>query len=140
MANTPAELVESFYADVWNRRDADRARQIIMPDFCFRGSLGTEKRGLEGFLTYVDAVHAALGEYTCVIEELIETPRRVAARMTFRGVHQADFLGAAPTHKIIEWSGAAFFTIKDGKLAELWVLGDIDAAKEQLGLATTLNF
>lgn len=140
MVEGPKALVESFYADVWNRRDTARAHEIIASDFRFRGSLGPEKRGVEGFLSYVDAVHAALGDYTCIIKELIETPQRVGARMIFRGIHQADFFGVPATHKTIEWSGAAFFTIRDGQLAELWVLGDIDAVKTQLGSASRSDF
>lgn len=140
MVESPKALVESFYTDVWNRRDTARAQQIIATDFRFRGSLGPEKRGIEGFLAYVEAVHAALGGYTCEIQDLIETPQRVAARMVFRGMHQAEFFGVPATRKTIEWSGAAFFTIRDGQLAELWVLGDIDAIKAQLGSDTLPDF
>lgn len=140
MTADPKALVESFYADVWNRRDRARAHEIIASDFRFRGSLGPERRGLDGFLAYVDAVHAALGDYTCIIKDLIETPQRVAARMIFRGVHQAEFFGVPATHQALEWSGAAFFTIRNGQLAELWVLGDIDALKAQLGLTSRPDF
>jgi len=140
MVEGPRALVESFYADVWNRRDTACAKKIIASDFRFRGSLGPEMRGVEGFLAYVDAVHAALGDYTCVIKDLIETPHRVAARMIFRGIHQAEFFGVPATHQTIEWSGAAFFTVRDGQLAELWVLGDIDAVKTQLGSASRQDF
>jgi len=140
MGDSPKALVESFYADVWTRRDRARAYEIIAPDFRFRGSLGPEKRGVEGFLTYVDAVHAALGDYTCLIKDLIETPERVAARMVFRGIHQAEFFGVPATRQTIEWSGAAFFTIRDGQIAELWVLGDIDAVKTQLGSPSRPDF
>jgi steroid delta-isomerase-like uncharacterized protein len=135
MVEGPKALVESFYADVWNRRDTARAHKIIAPDFRFRGSLGQEKQGVDGFLAYVDAVHAALGSYTCIIKDLIEASQRVAARMTFRGIHQGELFGVPATHRMIEWSGAAFFTIRDGQLSELWVLGDIDAVKAQLGSA-----
>lgn len=137
---TPRELVESFYDDVWNRRDIDAARRIIAPDFRFRGSLGPEKRGLDGFLDYLDAVHAALDGFTCIVEDLVETPERAAARMRFRGVHQAELFGVPATGKTIEWSGAAFFTVRQEQLAELWVLGDVDAVKRQLGPAAAPDF
>ncbi|MEO4042465.1 ester cyclase [Hoeflea sp. CAU 1731] len=137
---TPRDLVESFYADVWNRRDVDAARRILATDFRFRGSLGPEKRGVDGFVTYLDAVHTALGGFTCIIEDLVETPDRAAARMLFRGVHQAELFGVPATGKKIEWSGAAFFTVRQEQLAELWVLGDVDPVKRQLGPAATSDF
>ncbi|WP_217352051.1 ester cyclase, partial [Ruegeria sp. HKCCA6837] len=140
MKPIPKTLVESFYADVWNRRDFDVAHDIIAADFGFRGSLGSEKKGIDGFLEYVDAVHAALGNYTCIINDLVLTDDRVAARMTFRGTHQAEFFGVAATKREIEWAGAAFFTLSGNKLSQLWVLGDVDAVKQQLGASSVGQF
>ena len=54
-AATSRALVESFYGDVWNRRDRVRAAEILAPDLRFRGSLDQEKAGVAGFLDYADA-------------------------------------------------------------------------------------
>jgi predicted ester cyclase len=35
------------------------------------------------------------------------------------------------------WSGAAFFHIIRSQIVSLWVLGDVDAVKRQLGAAST---
>ena len=125
-------LVESFYFEVWNKRNHREAHAILADNFTFRGSLGDEKTGVDGFLDYVEAVHTALGEYQCVIDDLVISAQKVAARMTFKGMHQNTFFGVEPTHKNIEWSGAAFFEIKRSKIQTLWVLGDIDSIKSQL--------
>ncbi|MBK5923726.1 hypothetical protein CCR90_07985 [Rhodovulum sulfidophilum] len=140
MTATSTKLVESFYNDVWNKRDFRVAHEIISTDFRFRGSLGPEKRGIDGFLEYVEAVHKALENYTCVIEDLVCSEDRAAARMIFRGTHQSEFFGVSCTGKDIEWAGAAFFGVSDGKLSKLWVLGDLDAVKQQLGAPTVGRF
>lgn len=132
MSIAPEKLVRQFYHDVWNRADEALARTILTPDFRFRGSLGLEKSGPDGFIDYMRAIHAALGGYNCTIEDLISTEMRVAARMTFSGRHQGELFGVAPTDRHITWSGAAFFSVSAGKISELWVLGDIDAIKSQL--------
>lgn len=137
---TPRELVERFYHEVWNRADEAVAREILHPDFAFRGSLDMEKSGPEGFIEYMRAVHAALGDYRCVIVDLLENERRAAARMRFVGVHRGPFFGAAPTGREIEWTGAAFFTTDGAQITELWVLGDIDAVKMQLDIGTETRF
>ena len=134
---TPTEIVESFYADVWNRRDYDQARRIIAKDFRFRGSLDDERQGVEGFIDYNKGVHKALGGYTCTIRDMIVADGRVAAQMYFEGVHQDDFFGVPATGKTLHWMGAAFFEISAGQLQSLWVLGDIDGLKRQLGLTET---
>lgn len=132
MTTAPRSLVERFYHDLWNRADEQVAAEILAEDFRFRGSLGQEKRGREGFLEYMRSVHAALGDYRCIIEDLIVTNSRVAARMTFTGIHRAPFFGIEATEREITWAGAAFFTMTDELITELWVLGDIDAIKSQL--------
>jgi steroid delta-isomerase-like uncharacterized protein len=134
---TPAEIVESFYADVWNRKDYDQARRIIAPDFSFRGSLDDERKGVEGFIDYNKGVHAALGGYTCTIRDMVVSGGRVAAQMYFEGVHQGEFFGVPATGKTLHWMGAAFFDIADEQIQSLWVLGDIEGLKRQLGLTET---
>ena len=49
VASTAAELVERFYHRVWNKADETEARSILANDFRFRGSLGPERRGPDGF-------------------------------------------------------------------------------------------
>lgn len=133
MTKTPKELVERFYHDLWNRADEAVAGEILDADFRFRGSLGPERRGPDGFIDYMRAVHKALGDYTCIIDDLVCTGDRAAARMTFKGKHRAEFFGVSATGKEISWAGAAFFHISESRIAALWVLGDIDSVKQQLG-------
>ena len=78
-------------------------------------------------------IHAALAGYTCTIEDIIEQGERAAARMRFAGLHQGVLFGVAPTGRHIAWSGAAFFTTDRRQITRLWVLGDVDAVKHQLG-------
>lgn len=132
MALTAAELVERFYHRVWNEADETEARTILARDFRFRGSLGPELRGQDGFIAYMRAVRDALGGFTCRIEEMIAAADHAAARMTFHGRHRGPFFGIGPSGQEIRWSGAAFFKIRDDKIVELWVLGDIEGIRRQL--------
>jgi predicted ester cyclase len=130
---SPAEdLVRRFYDQVWNKADEGAARDILSANFRFHASLGPELRGPGGFIAYLRAVHAALGNFICTIDELIATQDRAAARMSFHGTHRGTLFGLASTGRDIRWSGAAFFKIDRGMIAELWVLGDVDAVKRQL--------
>ena len=114
MESSPRELVERFYHEVWNRADEVAAREILHPDFHFRGSLGPEHRGPDGFIAYMRSIHAALANFTCTIDDLIATHDRAAARMTFSGVHRGRLFSVDPTGREIRWPGAAFFTT-DGR-------------------------
>ncbi len=140
MKTDPKHLVERFYNEVWNNADEVVAREILDKEFRFRGSLGPEKRGPGGFIEYMRSIHAALADYVCIIEDLVTTEDRAAARMTFKGKHQAEFFGVPATGREIKWSGAAFFRTDGSRIVELWVLGDIDGVKSQLNAAASSQF
>jgi steroid delta-isomerase-like uncharacterized protein len=132
---TNRDLVQRFYAELWDQWDKAVAGEILTEDFLFRGSLGADRNGVDGFLDYVDRVRTALGDYRSDIGEMVEGPDKIAVRMTFSGDHQAEFFGVPATGQRISWHGAAFFTFRDGRISALWVLGDIDGIKAQLGIA-----
>ncbi|MDV7341053.1 hypothetical protein RYZ26_15710 [Terasakiella sp. A23] len=56
MHPSPKELVQRFYHEVWNKADETVAREILHEDFRFRGSLGPEKRGQDGFIVYMRSI------------------------------------------------------------------------------------
>ena len=140
MTTSPKALVERFYFEVWNRADEQVAREILHPDFRFRASLGPERRGPDGFIGYMRSIHAALADYTCIIEDLIVTESRAAAGMTFKGLHSGRFFEVQPTGREIRWAGAAFFTTDGKQIVELWVLGDVDSVKQQLNARSGADF
>lgn len=140
MPNTSAVLVRRFYDEVWNNADESVAREILHPDFRFRASLGPELRGPEDFIGYMRSIHKALAGFTCVIDELVAEEDRVAARMTFRGVHRDRFFNVDATDREIRWAGGAFFKTDGRQIVALWVLGDIDSVKQQLGAEAETRF
>jgi len=118
-------IIKGFYGKVWNDHDVAFAQDICDNDIVFRGSLGNECRGIESFLAYVDSIHASLSAYHCDIEELVTDCNRGSAKMRFSGRHTGDFLGFAPTNKMVSWSGAALFYLANEKIQRVWVLGDL---------------
>lgn len=125
-------LVGRFYAVLWNEGDLSAAPDILTEDLYFRGSLGAEKHGVEGFCDYMRAVTAALAEFHCEIDALVVEGAAAFAKMRFRGNHIGDFQGFSPTGKLIEYAGAAHFEARGGKLCSIWVLGDLDDLRAQL--------
>jgi steroid delta-isomerase-like uncharacterized protein len=124
--------VRRFYDEIWNRADLTAIPDLLAADVTFRGSLGPVLTGPAEFADYVREVTAALGDYHCEIESLVADGDRVAARMTFSGVHRGPLLGISATGRQVSWAGAAFFTFADGQIADLWVLGDLDSLRRQL--------
>ena len=126
------QTVRRFYDEVWNRHDLTRLDDILHGEFKFRGSLGTEVSGHAGFAAYVDGVHASLADYRCDILDMVEEGPKLVARMRFHGVHRGPLLGHPATGRRVEWAGSAHFTFADGRIAELWVLGDLYGLVRQI--------
>lgn len=124
--------VRRFYDEIWNRADLGVIPELLAVDVTFRGSLGRALTGHAEFADYVRGVTTVLGDYRCEIVTLVADGDRVAARMTFSGIHRGPLLGVPATGRRVSWTGAAFFTFSDGRIADLWVLGDIDGLRRQL--------
>ena len=126
-------LIRAFYADLWGAGDVATGADVLHPDLRFRGSIGQEHHGINGFWSYADYVRGALGGYHCEILSLVCQDTRAAAKMRFSGRHRDDFMGVAPTGREIAWHGAAFFEMHEAKLRDIWVLGDTDGLRRALG-------
>ncbi len=134
-----SQLVRRFYYDMWNHFDKGLFPELLTEDLRFRGSLGQHKIGHREFGEYVDFVQAAFPDFTNHIEDLISEGDQAAARLTYRGTHQGELFGINPTGCKIEYAGAAFFRFHEGRIREVWVLGDLHGLLLQLGLQRPLT-
>jgi predicted ester cyclase len=129
---TAHPLVEHFYDRIWNQGDLTAAHELLTANVTFRGSLGMVTQGVAGFLQYVEDVRGALDDYRCVILSAVTEGDACFARVLCSGRHVREFRGVAPTGRSVAWEVAALFTITDGRLANIWVLGDITSLDSQL--------
>lgn len=125
-------LVRRFYQELWGQQNYSEIGTILHPDVTFRGSLGQQKKGHQGFIEYADAVHKALADYRCIIEDLIAEENKLFAKMVFTGIHQDDFLGFKATQQTVSWMGSALFTFEEQRIVDVWVLGDLKGLESQL--------
>jgi steroid delta-isomerase-like uncharacterized protein len=125
-------LIERFYYQMWNRFDKSLIPDLLTEDIRFRGSLGQCKVGHHQFGEYVDFIRAAFPDFTNRIDEIVSEGDRSFARLTYRGTHQGELFGIAPTGRSIEYAGAALFRFRDARIAEVWVLGDLYGLLQQL--------
>jgi predicted ester cyclase len=125
-------LVRRFYDEAWNAWDDGAVEDLLAPDVRFRGSLGDEVVGHEGFRAYRDRVRRAVPDFANEIVELVAATDRAAARLRYSGHQEGPLLGRMGYGQPIAYEGAAFFTIVGGCIATVWVLGDLDGLRRQL--------
>jgi steroid delta-isomerase-like uncharacterized protein len=125
-------LIRRFYDELWNRFDATKIAALLTEDVRFRGSLGDEKVGHAGFAEYLDVVRRAFPDFTNEVVEIVSEGDRAFTRLTYRGTHRGEVLGIPPTGRRITYAGAAVFGFRDGRISEVWVLGDLHGLTSQL--------
>ena len=131
-AMSTAELVTAFYADLWNRWEDTAVDVLLADDFTFRGSLGDQTRGRDGWRRYRDLVRAGSSDFHNEVRALVVDGNQAAARLRYTGTHDGPLGGLPPTGRRFGYAGAAFFTARDGRLTEAWVLGDLAGLRAQL--------
>ena len=126
------ELVRRFYEEMWNRFDTSIFPELLDPEITFRGSLGQEKRGYDGLGEYVAFIQGAFPDFHNRVLDVVADENRVFARLLYSGTHEGEVFGVEATRNRFEYSGAALFNFREGRISDVWVLGDIHGLIRQL--------
>jgi len=127
-----AGLVRRFYEDMWNRWDLGLVDDLLADDLVFRGSFGVDVEGRPAFRDYLQLVRRGFPDFHNEVVDLVVEQDRAVARLRWTGTHLGPALGVPATGRRIAYDGAAFFTVRDGRVAAVWVLGDLDGLRRQL--------
>lgn len=127
-------LIERYYYELWNPWRFDLAERFVALDVKFHGSVGVTVEGVDAFRDYMRLIQAAFPDFHNQVEEMVAEGDRVAARLTYRGTHKGPIFGVQPTGKAIEYEGLALFRIRDGLIAEGYVLGNVIRLLGELGV------
>ena len=121
-----------FYDEAWNDWNDSRVDEFLAEDFVFRGSLGDEARGRDGWRGYRDNVQEAIPDFHNEIVELLAAPGRAAVRLWCTGHHQGVLLGRRGRGGPVANAAAAFFRCRGDVVEAAWVLGDLDSLRRQI--------
>ncbi len=67
------------------------------------------------------------------IEDVFGEGDRLVARNTVTGTHRGEYLGVAPTGRLVTYSEMIIARFVDGRIAETWGVVDLFAQLKQLG-------
>lgn len=123
MSSKNRELVYKYY-EMWNSQEFDKASSLMSDELRFHGSIGIDTVGLDEFKEYAKKILQAFPNLYHAPEIIISEESQAAAYVTYTGTHKGKLFDYEPTNNRINYSGASFFTIKDGKISDIKVLGD----------------
>lgn len=138
MSKKNKELVRAFYAEVIAKADATRLGEFCHDEVTFRSSLGHTKEGMEGLAEFINTTASAIGDFQCIINDILSERNKVCARISFSGTHdKGDLLLFRPSGAEVRWEGVAIITVKAGKIFDIWTLGDVHTLLKQLAAGST---
>ena len=126
------------YEEGFHQRNLAVFDELMAPDYVWHIASMTvqgrepAKQLISGFLTAFPD-----GRYT--IEDMIAEGDRVVVRQTFRGTHQGDFMGMAPTGKQVTVTEMEIFRVANGKGVENWTNSDDLGLLQQLGFVPSMG-
>ena len=124
------------FLEAWNPREGGDWK-VCTEDCIFHGV--AEEMSVGRMQQVSNMYFSAFPDLRGTIEDLVAEGDRVVSREAWRGTHEGEFMGIAPTGKQMNMKGVSIVRILDGRIAECWTFFDRLALMEQLGAAQPMG-
>jgi steroid delta-isomerase-like uncharacterized protein len=131
----PAEdnkaAVRRFYEAVINGQQLDVIDELVAAD-AVDHTFGSQ--GVDVTRQFFGMLYQAFPDIHVEVHDVLAEGELAAARVTYTGTHQGEFVGIPATGRRTEVSGVDFFRMEGGKQAEHWGGPDMFSFLQQLGV------
>lgn len=127
MAEDPKTVVRRVIDEVWNRRNAAAAEELIADDVVWHHNTLGERKGRAAFLEVVNELRSAFPDTNIAVQALASDGDRVMCHFVATGTHQGAYRGVGPSGKAASWSGTVVDRVVDGRIVERWTFADHSA-------------
>jgi predicted ester cyclase len=126
-------LVRRYVEEFVDRGNFDLQDEIFAPNFVRYEASSEQVTSVEDLKHFFGVLHSGFPGFQSTIEDLLCEGDKVVLGFTFRGTHQAEFMGIAPTGKQVTMSGIDILRIANGKIVEMWNQEDVLGMMRQIG-------
>jgi steroid delta-isomerase-like uncharacterized protein len=123
--------VRRFYEEVINGRNPEIIDELLTADSVDH-TFGSQ--GVEASKQFFGMLYQAFPDLRVEVHDVIAEGELVAARVTYTGTHEGEFIGIPATGRQARTSGVDFFRMQDGQQAEHWGGPDMASLLQQLGV------
>lgn len=134
MSEENKAIAKRIVQEIWNEGNLELADEIIAPDQADKVSGDGSPVGPDGFKQAVAGIRSAFPDFCISIDDMISEDDKVALVWTFKGTHNGELMGIAPTNREVEFDGIYMYKLKDGKLVERSGKRDMFNLMIQLGV------
>ncbi|MGB0037162.1 MAG: ester cyclase [Candidatus Acidiferrales bacterium] len=117
----------------FNSRDVDGYLEMYDKSVVFHGFPRRLKPGVAGMKDYYSQVMQAFPDMRIATDDAIAEGEKVAHRCTFYGTHRGEYLGVAPSMKLVISPGLEMYLFRGGLCVETW------RSMDNLGFATQIG-
>jgi steroid delta-isomerase-like uncharacterized protein len=141
MAQENSALIRRWFEEVWNKGNMDAIDEMASPNVIGHGQAQHDTDiGLKEFRTFAVGLRTAFPDFKVTIDQVIEQGDKVVARWTTTMTHKGEFMGFAPTGKVVTITGTTIQRISDGKIVEGWDNWDQLGLLVQIGAVNAAHF
>jgi len=123
----------------FNAGDLEGYLDMFDKALMFHGLSRRLKPGVGGLREYYTALRLAFPDMRLASEDMVAEGEKVAHRYTFYGTHKGEYMGVAPTMKLVMTPGMVINLFKNGKCVETWQSTDALGFLTQLGVVQPLT-
>jgi len=140
-----SEIVERFFAEVWNRRDFAVLEDIV-DHRCVTHQvrsasdpISTAPRGPVALRQHIEACLTAFPDIHVTTDLRCTCGDHVVSWVTMRGTHLAAWQGIAPTRREVTIRTVAQHRVEAGRIVEDWVIVETLGLFQQLGVVPPMQ-
>jgi predicted ester cyclase len=136
----PAQVVDRFFTEVWNRRQFAVLDEIVDPACVTHqvrsaaGAIAAAARGPLALREHIESWLAAFPDINVTTDLKCVCDTQVVSWVTMRGTHTGPWQGVPPTGREVTIRTVAQHRVEKGRIVEDWVIVETLGLFQQLGL------
>ncbi len=125
------QIILAYSEALWGQKDLSSVVHYCMPDVLVHSPISTIQ-GVQKMCEIMSQWHVGFPHLHVHWDEFICEGETVVSRWHAEGKHEGEFLGIAPTNRLINYPGVTIYHLKNGKIKEYWAYVNIHHIKQQL--------
>jgi predicted ester cyclase len=117
----------------FNANDLEGFLNMYERSVVFHGFPRKLRPGAGGLKDYYSQLRLSFPDMRITTEDVFATENKVAHRYTIYGTHKAEYLGTAPSMKLVIAPGMLIYYFKGDKVTEIWQMADNYKFLTQIG-------
>ncbi len=129
-------IVRRFFEQAWSKGELDVVDEVVAT----AGQTPPDQLpAAAGVKETIRLYRAGLPDLVMSVEDQVAEGDKVVTRFIGRGTHRGEFMGIAPTNKLVTVHGMSLYRLSDGRIVEGWDSWDKSELTQQLGATPHLT-